>query len=139
MALNNENSYRIYHSINKSLLFFTVLNVLLAILGMFGLVSFSVARRTKEIGIRKINGSTVLGIFNLLNNEYYVLVISAIVLAFPGAWFAYMALPSANKLPAQTWVFALSALSLLLIVLISTGYQTLKAAKQNPVESLRNE
>lgn len=139
MAFNNENSYRIYHSINKSLLFFTVLNVLLAILGMFGLVSFSVARRTKEIGIRKINGSTVLGIFNLLNSEYYMLVISAIVLAFPGAWFAYMALPSANKLPAQTWVFALSALSLLLIVLISTGYQTLKAAKQNPVESLRYE
>jgi len=139
MAFNNENSYRIYHSINKSLVFFTVLNVLLAILGMFGLVSFSVTRRTKEIGIRKINGSTVLGIFNLLNSEYYVLVISAIVLAFPGAWFAYMALPSANKLPAQMWVFALSALSLLLIVLISTGYQTLKAAKQNPVESLRYE
>ncbi len=139
MAFNNENSYRIYHSINKSLVFFTVLNVLLAILGMFGLVSFSVARRTKEIGIRKINGSTVLGIFNLLNSEYYILVISAIVMAFPGAWFAYMALPSANKLPAQTWVFALSALALLLIVLISTGYQTWKAATRNPVESLRYE
>jgi putative ABC transport system permease protein len=139
MAFNNENSFRIYRSVNKSLLFFTILNVLLAIMGMFGLVSFSVARRTKEIGIRKINGSTVLGIFNLLNSEYYLLVISAIVLAFPGAWFAYMSLPSANKLPAQTWVFALSALSLLLIVLISTGYQTLRAAKQNPVESLRYE
>ncbi|MBN1924612.1 MAG: ABC transporter permease [Prolixibacteraceae bacterium] len=138
-AFNNENSFRIYHSVNKSLVFFTVLNVMLAIMGMFGLVSFSVARRTKEIGIRKINGCSVFGIFNLLNSEYYLLVVSAIVLAFPGAWFAYMSLPSANKLPVQTWLFVLCAITLLLIVLISTCYQTIKAAKQNPVESLRYE
>lgn len=138
-AFNNENSFRIYHSVNKSLVFFTILNVMLAIMGMFGLVSYTVARRTKEIGIRKINGSSVFGIFNLLNSEYYLLVISAIVMAFPGAWFAYMSLPSANKLPLQTWVFALCAIVLLLIVLISTGYQTIKAARQNPVESLRYE
>ncbi|MBN1926870.1 MAG: ABC transporter permease, partial [Prolixibacteraceae bacterium] len=138
-AFNNENSFRIYHSVNKSLLFFTILNVILAIIGMFGLVSFSVACRTKEIGIRKINGSSGFAIFKLLNREYYLLIVSAIIFAFPAAWYVYMSLPSAYKLPAQTWVFALSALALMAIVLISTGYLTYKAATKNPVEALRYE
>lgn len=138
-AFNNENSFRIYNSINKSLLFFTILNALLAIVGMFGLVSFSLSRRTKEIGVRKINGSSGFAIFKLLNTEYYLLIISAMVFAFPAAWYTYMSLPSANKLPAQIWVFVLSAIALVIIVLLSTGYLTYKAATRNPVEALRYE
>jgi putative ABC transport system permease protein len=138
-AFNNEDSFRIYHSVNKTLLFFTVLNILLAIVGMFGLVSFAVARRTKEIGIRKINGSSPAGIFNLLNRDYYFLLLFATLIAFPSAWLAYMSLPSANKLPAQPWVFTLGAGLMLIIVLVSTSYQTIKAATRNPVEALRYE
>ena len=138
-AFNNENSFRIYHSVNKTLLFFTILNVTLAIIGMFGLVSFSVARRTKEIGVRKINGSSGFAIFKLLNKEYYLLILLAIIFAFPAAWYIYMSIPSAYKLPVQTWVFALSALALMAIVLISTGYLTYKAATKNPVDALRYE
>lgn len=138
-AFNNENSFRIYNSINKSLLFFTILNVFLAIVGMFGLVSFSLSRRTKEIGVRKINGSSGFDIFKLLNTEYYLLIVSAMVFSFPAAWFTYMSLPSANKLPAQIWVFVLSAIALVIIVLLSTGYLTYKAATRNPVEALRYE
>lgn len=138
-AFNNENGFKIYHSVNKTLYFFTFINVLLAIVGMFGLVSFSVSRRTKEIGVRKINGSSVFQIFNLLNSEYYMLMLYAILVAFPFAWLVYSKIPSANKLPVQPWVLAVSGLMLLVIVLISTSYQTIKAASQNPVEALRYE
>lgn len=138
-AFQNENGFRIYQSVNKTLIFFTILNILLAIIGMFGLVSFSVARRTKEIGIRKINGSSVVGIFHLVNREYYLLLIFAIIIAFPGAWVVYSRIPSAHKLPPQLWVFLTASLSLLIIVLISTSYQTLRAASRNPADTLRYE
>ena len=138
-AFENENSFRIYHSVKKTLLFFTLLNVILAAIGMLGLVSFSVARRTKEIGIRKINGSSGLGIFQLLNREYYLLIFLAIVLALPAAWHVYMSIPSAYKLPVQIWVFVMSVFLLVLIVFLCTCYFTYKAATQNPVETLRSE
>jgi len=138
-AFVNENGYRIYQSVNKTLVFFTFLNIILAILGVFGLVAFSVARRTKEIGIRKINGSSPSAIFHLLNREYQFLILFSSLIAFPSAWLAYMAIPSAYKYPAQPWVFILSVFILLLIVLISTSYLTIKAATRNPVEALRYE
>ncbi len=138
-AFYNERSFRIYQSINKTLYFFTFLNVLLAIIGMFGLVSFTVSRRIKEIGIRKINGSSVFRIFQLLNMDYYLLIIYSFVLAFPTSWLVYSRIPSANKLPAQPWVFVIGAFILLVIVLMSTSYQTLKAATRNPAEALRYE
>ncbi|WP_346861231.1 ABC transporter permease [uncultured Draconibacterium sp.] len=138
-AFTGENAYRIYQSLNKSLLFFTLLNILLAIVGVFGLVAFTVARRTKEIGIRKINGSSAASIFTLLNREYHFLIIFSAVIAFPASWIAYMALPSANKYPVQPWIFILSIFTLLLIVLVSTSFLTIKAATRNPVEALRYE
>lgn len=138
-AFDNERSFLIYHSVNKTLYFFTFLNILLAIVGMFGLVSFTVSRRIKEIGIRKINGSSIIGIFQLLNKDYYLLIVYALVLAFPTAWLVYSNIPSANKLPAQPWVFVLGVFILLIIVLISTSYQSLKAATRNPVDALRYE
>nr|WP_321353981.1 ABC transporter permease [uncultured Draconibacterium sp.] len=138
-AFASENSYRIYRSINSSLLFFTLLNVLLAIVGVFGLVAFTVARRTKEIGIRKINGSSPAGIFNILNRDYYLLLLVAALIAFPTVWMAYMSIPSANKYPLQPWVLLLSVFIFLLIILTSTSYLTIKAAMRNPVEALRYE
>lgn len=138
-AFKSENAFMIYQSVNNTLLFFSLLNVLLAIVGMFGLVSFAVARRTKEIGIRKINGSSPAGIFHLLNREYYVLLLLAILMAFPGALIVYNLLPSANKLPAQPWVFISAAILLFLIVQVSTSYATIKAAARNPIKALRYE
>ncbi len=138
-AFVGENAYRIYQSFNKSLMFFTLLNVLLAIVGVFGLVAFTVARRTKEIGIRKINGSSPSSIFNLLNREYHFLILFSALFAFPSAWLVYMAIPSANKFPVQPWVFIVSIVMLLMIVLVSTSFLTIKAATRNPVEALRYE
>jgi putative ABC transport system permease protein len=138
-AFAGENAYRIYQSLNKSLLFFTLLNVLLAIVGVFGLVAFTVARRTKEIGVRKINGSSPTAIFNLLNREYLFLILFSSLVAFPSAWMLYMRIPSANKLPVQPWIFIVSIVMLFLIVLASTSLLTIKAATRNPVEALRYE
>jgi putative ABC transport system permease protein len=132
-------TFKVYNSINRTIMFFSVFNVFLAMVGLFGLVSFTVSRRTKEIGIRKINGSSSLNIFYLLSREYYILLGFALIIAFPLALRIYHRIPGANKLPAQPWVFILGAAILLVIILITTSYQTIKAATRNPVEALRYE
>jgi putative ABC transport system permease protein len=138
-AFNNENAYKTYHSVNRTILFFTVFNVFLAMIGLLGLVSFTIVRRTKEIGVRKINGSSAIGIFYLLSREYFVLLFFALLIAYPCAWWAYEQIPGANKLHAQPWVFILGAVIILVIILITTSFQTMKAAMRNPVEALRYE
>lgn len=120
-------------------MFFTVLNICLAILGLLGLVSFTVTRRKKEIGIRKINGSTSKQIFYLLSQEYFVLLIFALIGGVPLAWWVYESIPGANKLTVQPWIVAVGAVILFVIVILTTGYQSFKAATKNPVESLKYE
>jgi putative ABC transport system permease protein len=132
-------TFKVYNSINRTILFFSVFNIFLAMIGLFGLVSFTVVRRTKEIGIRKINGSTSMNIFYLLSLEYYVLLLPALLIAFPASMWIYSRIPGANKLPAQLWVFILGAALLFVIILLTTSYQTIKAAIRNPVEALRYE
>ena len=138
-AFNNEYSFKIYHSINSTILFFTVFSIFLSIIGLFALVSFTVVRRTKEIGIRKINGSSSLGIFYLLSREYFVLLFFSLLIAYPTAWWVYEHIPSANKWHIQPWIFILGAVIISFIILITTSFQTIKAATRNPVESLRYE
>jgi putative ABC transport system permease protein len=132
-------TFKIYNSINRTILFFSVFNIFLAMVGLFGLVSFTVVRRTKEIGVRKINGSSTINIFYILSREYYLLLMPALLLAIPGALWIYGKIPGANKLPAQPWVFVLGIAIILIIILITTSFQTIKAARQNPVEALRYE
>lgn len=138
-AFENENSFKVYHVINRIILFFTVFNIVLAIIGLLGLVSYTVARRTKEIGVRKINGSTSTGIFVLLSWEYLLLLIFAVLLAAPMAWYVYELLPGANKLHAQPWIFISGSLLFFVVVLLTTTFQSVKAATRNPVEALRYE
>lgn len=135
----NENAVIVYRAVNRTVLFFTVFNIFLAMIGLLGLVSFTVVRRTKEIGVRKINGSTSISIFFLLSREYFILLIFSLLIAFPSAWWAFEQIPSANKLHIQPWIFASSAIILFLIILLTTSFQTIKAAIQNPVEALRYE
>jgi len=138
-SFENENTIKVYRAVNRTILFFTVFNIFLAMIGLLGLVSYTVVRRTKEIGVRKINGSTSLNIFYLLSSEYFILLILSLLIAFPTAWWTYEQIPSANKLHMQPWVFAFGTAILFLIILLTTIYQTLKAATRNPVEALRYE
>jgi putative ABC transport system permease protein len=108
-------------------------------IGLLGLVSFTVVRRTKEIGIRKINGCTNMNIFLLISREYYIMLLFAFIVASPSALMVFEKIPSANKLHAQPWVYVLGFGIVFMIILLTTSYQTLIAALRNPVEALRYE
>lgn len=138
-AFVNENAYRGYQTLKKSILFFTVFNIFLAITGLIGLVSFSTARRTKEIGIRRINGSSIASVFVLLNREFFVLLGISLIIAWPAYWMVYNAFPGVYKLPFEPFILVYSAVIILVITLASTGWQTWRAATRNPVEALRYE
>jgi len=138
-TFENQDTFKTYHSVNKTIGFFTFFNIFLAMIGLFGLVSFTVARRTKEIGIRKINGSSAGNIFYLISREYYVMLLIASLIAIPATLWTYGKIPGADKLPARPWVFLLGALIIFLIIILTTSYHTIKAARRNPVEALRYE
>lgn len=120
---------------------FAALAVIVGCLGLFGLSAYTANQRTKEIGIRKALGSTEKGIFVLLSLEYLKLVGVSIVLAVPLVWwmmnnwlqtFSY-------RISISTMVFAISGATVLLVAFLAVSHQTLKAARVNPVESLRYE
>jgi putative ABC transport system permease protein len=138
-AFATENTFKTYHSVNRTFLFFTVFNIFLAMIGLFGMVSFTVVKRTKEIGIRKINGSSSASIFHMLSKDYYIMLLFAIATAFPAAIWTGKMIPGADKLPPQLWVYLLSTVIILVIILLTTSYLTIRAATQNPVEALRYE
>jgi putative ABC transport system permease protein len=131
-TFNNENAFKIYHAVNRTIIFFTVFNIFLAMIGLLGLVSYTIARKTKEIGVRKISGSSSLNIFYLLSFEYISLLFVSLIVAIPAAWLVYEWIPGANKMHLKLWVCGASVIVLLIIVLLTTSYQTIKAAARNP-------
>ena len=138
-AIVNESSFKIYQTIKKSVSFFSIFIILLAIIALLSMVSYSIGRRTKEIGIRKINGSSVHSLFLLLNRDYLYLLAISLIIALPMAFLAYSAMPGNFKIPPPVWVPFFAAFVILMIIIATTGYQTLKAVRRNPVEALRYE
>jgi putative ABC transport system permease protein len=117
------------------------ISIFIACMGLFGLVTLAVVRRTREIGIRKVMGASVGNIVTLLSKEFVVLVIVASVIAFPLAWwflsdwlkdFAY-------RVNISWWVYVAAAVAALLIAFITVSLQAMRAALSNPVKSLRTE
>ncbi|WP_338875173.1 permease prefix domain 2-containing transporter [Spirosoma sp. SC4-14] len=120
---------------------FTALTLLVACLGLLGLMTFSVEVRTKEIGVRKVLGASVGGIVLLLSKDFLKLVLLAILIASPIAWWAMNKwLQSfAYKIDIAWWVFALAGGLAVSIALLTISFQSIKAALTNPVKSLRSE
>ena len=118
-----------------------VLAIAISMLGIFGLGAFTAQRRTKEIGIRKVNGARVWEVMALLNQEFVRWVVIAFVIATPLAWFFMNRwLQSfACKTSLSWWIFALAGLLSLGIALLTVSWQSWRAATRNPVESLRYE
>lgn len=121
--------------------FFTLLAILVACLGLFGLASFMTVQRTKEIGVRKVLGASVGQILQLLYREFAVLVLISFVLAAPIAWYAAERWLQTYAFRAElTWLlFVLPFVLVLLVALLTVSFQSLKAALANPVKSLRSE
>jgi len=133
--------YRADEQTGKMFGVFAALAILIACLGLFGLISFSTEQRVKEIGVRKVLGASVPQIMFLLSKEVFVLIIIAIIIASPIA-FHFMSLWLQNfayRINIGWWIF-LSAGGLgLAVALLTVSYQSIKAALSNPVESLRYE
>jgi putative ABC transport system permease protein len=120
---------------------FTGLTLLVAVLGLLGLMTFTVEARTKEIGIRKVLGATVASIVALLSRELLLLVALAVLVAAPVAWWAMNKWLAgfAYHIDVPAWVFWVAGTLSLLVALLTVAYQSLRAALANPTRALRSE
>ena len=120
---------------------FTSFALFIACLGLFGLATFTAEQRTKEIGVRKVLGASVASIVTLLSKDFLKLVLIAILLATPLAWYAMSRWLQgfAYKIDIAWWVFTLAGLLAAGIALLTVSFQSVKAALMNPVKSLRSE
>jgi len=120
---------------------FASLAILIACLGLFGLTSYMTVLRTKEIGVRKVLGATLLNVMTLLSKDFAKLMVLAIVMAVPVAWFVMNNWLSefAYHIDLAWWVFAVPSLILILILLITVSIQTVKAGLSNPVDALKHD
>ncbi|WP_167612127.1 ABC transporter permease [Maribellus sediminis] len=120
---------------------FSLLAIVISVLGILGMAYFSIDRRTKEIGIRKVNGAKVSEILTMLNKDFIKWVIVAFIVATPIAFFAMNKWLEnfAYKTSLSWWVFALAGAMALGIALLTVSWQSWRAATRNPVEALRYE
>ena len=120
---------------------FSLLSLLIACFGLFGLTTFVVERKTKEIGIRKVLGANASGIVGLLSRDFLKLVFVSLIIATPLAWFFMnnWLRDFAYRVRIQWWVFVAAGAIAILIALLTVSIQSVRAAIANPVKSLRTE
>lgn len=133
--------YKADMQLGKVLSIFTIIAVVLACLGLFGLSAYSIQQRTKEIGIRKVLGASVSGIVMLLSKEFIQLVIVSLLVAFPLAWWAMdkWLQDFAYRTDISWWIFAIAALVAIIIAFLTVSVRSITTALSNPVNSLRSE
>jgi putative ABC transport system permease protein len=135
------NSYESEHKVGTLFGTFSILAVVVACLGLFGLAAYASEQRTKEIGIRKVLGASMANIVRLLFKEFLALVIVANVIAWPLAYYAISRWLEdfAYRMDISWAIFVSSGILAFVIALLAVGYQALKAAIKNPVETLKYE
>jgi putative ABC transport system permease protein len=133
--------YKAEDRLSKILGTFTAFAILIASLGLFGLATFIAVQRTKEIGVRKVLGASVQNITLLLSKDFIQLVIIAIVIASPIAWWAVNSWLQnfAYRVTIKWWMFAAAGMFVLIIALLTVSFQAIKAAIANPARSLRTD
>ncbi|MFZ1370233.1 MAG: ABC transporter permease [Ferruginibacter sp.] len=135
------NKFRAEERVGKLASYFAILAIFISCLGLFGMASFVAEQRTKEIGIRKVLGASVLNLWRLLSTEFFVLVLLSCLIAAPIAWY-YLDNWLTNydyRIKISWQVFAVAALAALAITLMTVSFQAIRAAVANPVKSLRTE
>ncbi len=133
--------YKSEQVVSKLSNYFAFLAVFISCLGLLGLAMFTAEQRTKEIGVRKVLGASVPNIIALLSSYFIKLVLVAILIASPIAWYAMNKWLQgfAYKIDMSWWIFAFSGLLIIGVALLTVGYQSIKAAVANPVKALRSE
>jgi putative ABC transport system permease protein len=127
--------------LRKILLIFSIIGIVISIIGITAFSIFISQQRTKEIGIRKVNGAKVSEILAMLNKDFVKWVVIAFIIATPIAYYAMNKWLEnfAYKTELSWWIFALAGLLALGIALLTVSWQSWKAATRNPIESLRYE
>jgi len=136
-----ETLYRSEKRMGSLVKYFAIIAIIIASMGLFGLVSFMVEKRTKEIGIRKAMGSTSSEIIYILSKDFIKLVLVAIMITIPVSWYlmSKWLQDYAYKTELSWWVFALAAAAAILIAFSTVIFQAFKAANTNPARTLRYE
>ncbi|MGN6265976.1 MAG: ABC transporter permease [Ginsengibacter sp.] len=127
--------------LGKLATFFTILATFISCLGLFGLASFVAEQRKKEIGVRKVLGASVYNLWRMLSKEFALLVFISCFIAIPLAWYYLHSWLQqyAYRTHISIWIFISAGLGALVITLLTVSYQAIKAARANPVSSLRTE
>jgi ABC-type antimicrobial peptide transport system permease subunit len=135
------NIFRTQLRLTKLLKYFTILAVIIACLGLYGLSAYSAERRTNEIGIRKVMGAGWMTIQYLLIKEFLILVVISLVIAIPAGWIIIGNLLKqfASRIEIKFMVFMIIAVCALIIALITVSFQAFMASRINPAEALKIE
>ncbi len=133
--------YKKEKRLSKIYILFTLIAYAISAIGLFAIALYDTRKRTKEIGVRKVNGAKVFEVMALLNKDFLKWVVIAFVLACPVSWYAmhHWLENFAYKTTLSWWIFAVAGLLALGIVLLTVSWQSWKAATRNPVEALRYE
>ena len=140
----DESFARLYSSearFQKAFISLVILGIMIACLGLLGLATYAAQQRVKEIGIRKTLGASVMNVVGLLSKDFLKLVVVALVISIPIAWYGM------NKwlqdfhyrINMQWWIFVLAGVLAIVIAFVTISFQTIRAARANPVKSLRTE
>jgi len=140
----DESYARMYDSVQRTGTIFTcfaILAIMIACLGLFGLATFTTEQRAREIGIRKVLGASVSGLVRLLSGDFIKLVLIAVVIASPIAWWAMNKWLEdfVYRIDIEWWMFAAAGLVAVAIALLTVSWQALRAAIANPVKALKTE
>ena len=135
------NKFRSEVRIGRLSAIFTALAILISCLGLFGLTSFVAEQRTKEIGVRKVLGASVFNVWNMLSKDFLKLVILSCFIAVPIAYYVMNGWLQEYpyRVIVKWWIFALAMLGALAITILTVSFQAIRAARSNPVDSLRTE
>ena len=126
---------------NKIVGYFTLLTIVIAVMGIFAMSIFYLEQKVKEIGIRKVNGAKVTEVMAMLNIDFLRWVIIAFIVALPIAWYIMNKWLEnfAYKTDISWWIFAIAGIVTLSIVVLTVSWQSWRASTRNPVEALRYE
>ncbi|UJH90987.1 FtsX-like permease family protein [Antarcticibacterium sp. 1MA-6-2] len=138
---NFQQLFSSYFMLQKVVRFFGTIAILISIMGLFALTAFIIKQRNKEIGIRKVLGANTRNITALIGKDFLLLVLVASFIAIPVGWWAMdiWLQDFAYQTTIDWWVYAAAPIIVLIVALVTVSFQTIKAALQNPVKSLRTE